>query len=99
MFVTGFMPTAKQPTSRYKRKEITRTFLKGLLLTGAVYIAASSPYFVLRVMQRVLSGELSLKDFKDELNTKEKKQFSDTFSYLKRKGMITITYKNNQAYI
>ncbi len=93
------MPSAKQLTSRFKRKEITKKILKGLLLTGSIYIAAGSPRFTLSIMQKILRGDLSFKDIINELNTKEKKQFTDTFSYLKRQNLIEFNHRNGQVYI
>ena len=37
------MATTKQLKAKYRRKEIMNKFLKGLVLTGAVYMAAGSP--------------------------------------------------------
>ena len=87
------MATAKQLKSRYKRKEITKKFLKGLMIGSAVYIAASSPTFVFNLIRN-----LDKINFKN-LNKKEKKQVSDVFSYLKRRELIKVKTVNNQIYI
>ncbi len=64
--------------TKIKAKYYSKEILKYLLLTGAVYIAASSPYFVLNLMRRM--GKLKIK----------KRKFTSTFNYLKRKGLIEL---------
>lgn len=91
------MATAQELTTRFKRKELRRKILDGLIITGAVCIAAQSPYFVFRVMQRI--GALSIRDIKNSLNKREKKQCYDVFSDLTKKGIIKVRYDGLNAYI
>jgi DNA-binding transcriptional regulator PaaX len=73
----------------YKPKsEIVKDILNWLMLAGAVYIAASSPYFVRNL----------LKEFK-KWQKYPKKKITDTFYNLKRRGLIKIEQKRGQIYI
>lgn len=60
---------------RYYSKEI----LKYLLLAGAVYVAASSPYFALNLTKNISS-----------LKKLKRKNAGYTFNYLKKRGFIEI---------
>ena len=91
------MATAQELTTRFKRRELRRKLLQGLLLTGAIYIAAGSPYFVFRLMQRL--GSLSIRDIKNSFNGREKKQCYNMFSDLKRKGLVKVRYEGNNAHV
>ena len=57
---------------RYYSKEI----LKYLLLAGAIYVAASSPYFVLNLMKKISKSR------------PQKRKFTYAFYYLKKRGLI-----------
>jgi DNA-binding transcriptional regulator PaaX len=73
----------------YKPKsEIVKDILNWLMLAGAVYIAASSPYFVRNL----------LKEFK-KWQKYPKKKITDTFYNLKRRGLIKIEQRRGQIYI
>jgi DNA-binding transcriptional regulator PaaX len=73
----------------YKPKsEIVKDILNWLMLAGAVYIAASSPYFVRNL----------LKEFK-KWRKYPKKKITDTFYNLKRRGLIKIEQRRGQIYI
>lgn len=61
---------------RYYSKEI----LKYLLLTGVVYVAASSPYFALNLTKNISRIKKNL----------SKKKATGTFHYLRRRGLIEI---------
>lgn len=75
-----------------KKLSITVKILKMLLLVGAVYIAASSPFFVFN-----LSKELRKRRFWHGRVDKDK--FQNSFYYLKKRGYINIISKNKQIYI
>jgi len=70
---------------RYYSKEI----LKYLLLTGAVYIAASSPYFALNLTKNISK-------IKKELS---KQKAVNTFNYLKRRGLIEVKREGHDVRI
>lgn len=70
------------------KSEIVKDILKGLALSGAVYIAATSPYFALNLMK-------ALKYSKKY----PKKRVYDTFYRLKREGHIKIRREKGQIYI
>ena len=80
--------------SKYKyyfakpRSEITKDILKWLAISGAVCIAATSPYFSINL----------IKGFKNRKKYKKKK-VCDTFYNLKRQGYIDIKSRNHQIYI
>jgi DNA-binding transcriptional regulator PaaX len=73
---------------RKPKSEIVKDVLKWLAIAGAVYIAASSPHFVLNLQ----------KNFRKWRNY-ERKKISDVFSRLRREGCIKIQTKNHQIYI
>ena len=73
---------------RKPRSEIVKDIFKILAVSGMVYVAASSPYFVLNLMRKFRR----LKNYK-------KKKISDTFYNLRKQGCIKITKKNHQIYI
>jgi DNA-binding transcriptional regulator PaaX len=68
--------------------EITKDILNWLAMAGAIYIAASSPYFIFNI----------LKEFKKGRKYK-KKYVYNAFYRLKREGYIIIEKKNHQIYI
>jgi len=73
---------------RKPRSEIVKDAMRILLVSGTLIITAQSPYFVRNL----------LKDYKN-LNKYPKKKVSDTFSNLRRQGLIEIERHNNQIYI
>jgi len=70
------------------RSEIVKDILKGLAMTGAVYIAASSPYFVWKLMK-------TLKNWRKY----KKGTVYSAFWRLKRAGCIKIEKKGKQIYL
>ncbi len=77
---------------RSNKSSVTVKILKILLLVGAIYIAAGSPYFAFN-----LSKELRKKKY--WRGKVDKKKFKDSFYYLKKKGYINFENKNKQIYI
>ena len=65
------------------RSEIVKDILKALLVTGAITIAATSPYFIVNILK-------SRKNFKKY----PKKKVHDTFYNLRKQGLIEIEKKN-----
>lgn len=70
------------------RSEIVKDILSWLAIAGAIYIAASSPYFI----RNILKSYQKWKKY-------PKKKLNDTFYNLKRQGLIEIREKNHQIYI
>lgn len=73
-------------------KKLTKTILTGLLVSGGLAIAATSPYF---------TQSLS-KDFKKYFkyrSRKQRKKIYDTFYRLKRDGHLNFDYKGMQLYV
>lgn len=70
------------------KSEIVKNILRWLALASAIYIAASSPYFILNL----------IKSFK-KWRKYPKKKVGDAFYRLKRRGLIEIEEKNRQIYI
>ncbi|MBU3942504.1 hypothetical protein KKA24_00810 [Patescibacteria group bacterium] len=68
---------------RKPKSEISKDILKWLLISGAVYIAAGSPYFTLNLMKK----------FKDGGKYKNKKVY-DAFYRLRKDGCIQIEQNN-----
>jgi len=80
--------------SRYKyyfrkpKSEITKDILVWLALTGAVTIAATSPYFI----QNIIKAYRRRQNF-------PKKKLSDAFYRLRKEGCIFVRRENHQIYI
>jgi len=70
------------------KSEIAKDVLSWIFIGGAVIIAATSPYF----LHNILSVKASLKKY-------PKKKVSDTFTNLRKHGMLSVQTKNNQIYI
>lgn len=83
--------------SKYKyylkkpKSEITKDVLKWLAVSGAVYLAGSSPYFSFNL----------IKNFKKRHKYKKykKKRLYDTFYNFKKQGLLKIERRNHQVYI
>jgi len=73
---------------RKPKSEIVKDVLSWLAVAGAVYIAASSPYFIYNLLK-------SSKKWKKY----PRKKLSDTFSNLKKQGLIKIEKRGKQIYI
>lgn len=63
---------------KIKLKYYSKEILKYLLLAGAIYVAASSPYFILNLM----------KNF-SKLRPRKRK-FTSAFNYLRKRGLIEV---------
>jgi len=73
----------------YKPKsEIVKDVLSWLAIAGAVYIAASSPYFVRSILRNITN-----------FSKYPRKKLSSTFYRLKKEGLIEIKRKGKQFYI
>lgn len=81
-----FMKKIRKIKIKYYSKEI----LKYLLLAGGIYIAASSPYFVFRLMKEIS---------KTKGYRKRKRKFLDAFSYLRKRGLIDIEKRGHDVCI
>lgn len=75
------------------KKEITKTILKVLLLTGGIAIASTSPYFASRAIPALI------RDVKFLRNKKKRRYASNMFCRLKNQGLIRIEYQRKQMYI
>ena len=80
--------------SRYKyyfrkpKSEIVKDALKWIAVSGAVCVAATSPYFAVNIVRNFKNG-----------NKYTKKKVCDTFYNLRRQGCLKIENKNHQIYI
>jgi len=74
--------------TKIKLKYYSKEILKYLLLAGAIYIAASSPYFTFSLMRNILRGK--------QYN---KRKSIAAFTYLKRRGLIEIKKENHDLLI
>ena len=70
------------------KSEIAKDFLSGLLNSGAIIIAANSPYFVPNIIRKY-----------EKWKKYSNRKVSDTFYRLRRQGLIDIQTVNNQIYI
>lgn len=73
---------------RQPKSEIVKDILQFLLITGMVYIAASSPYFTIRLLKEI-----------KRWNRYPKRKLSSAFYTLRKQGCIKIEKKNKQIYI
>lgn len=83
LFMSKYKYYFKKPKS-----EIVKDILKCLAVTGAVSIAATSPYFI----SNILKGFQNAKKYK-------RRRICDTFYRLKKEGCINIQKVNHQIYI
>ncbi|MDD5145639.1 MAG: hypothetical protein PHF44_02260 [Candidatus Pacebacteria bacterium] len=74
--------------TKIKNKYYSKEILKYLLLSGMIFIAASSPYFILRLMRNTSKFKQS-----------PKRKFLDAFSYLRNKGFIEIERRGHDIKI
>src|SRR3989344_8290686 len=70
------------------KSEIVKDLLSGLLVVGAVIVAANSPYFIPYVIKRY-----------EKLKKYPKRKVSDAFYRLRKQGFIEIQTVNHQIYI
>lgn len=72
-------------------KGLVRTILEGLFLTGAIAIAATSPYFLLNIAKVCLKN----KKYKNY----NKRKIAQAFSYLKRSRFIVLKEENGKIHV
>jgi CRISPR/Cas system-associated endoribonuclease Cas2 len=77
------------------KKEITKIILKGILLAGGIAVASTSPYFVSRVLPKVIKYAR----YRQKQKALEKKKFYNVFYRLKKEGFIKMEYRGKQLYI
>jgi DNA-binding transcriptional regulator PaaX len=76
------------------KKEIGKVILKGILVSGGIAVAATSPYFVSRALPEIF------RHAKYELKKRNRlKNFKRSFYYLKSQDMIKIEERGAQIYI
>jgi len=76
------------------KNQIAKNIFKGILLAGSIAVAATSPYFVSRVLPKIVKyAGYKIK------NIKYKKRFYNTFYRLKKESLIQFENKNGQIYI
>ncbi len=80
---------------KYKRHEITKIILKGLFYGGAITIASSSPFFLKRIIPKLIKYARYQKRKKEN----EKKRFYGAFYRLKKQSLIKMEYRGKQLYI
>jgi|SRR3989344_342757 len=76
-----------------KNDSIGKKFLKGLLITGAIAVAASSPYFAFHLSRNFWKSAGIKKPVPKD------PRFQNAFYYLKRKGYLNVGKHNYQIYI
>ncbi len=77
------------------KKEITKIILKGLLISGGIAIASTSPFFATRLIPALIKYAR----YKKRQKEFEKKKFYNAFYKLKKKGLINFDYRGKQVYI
>jgi|SRR3989344_6673998 len=73
---------------RKPKSEIVKDVLRAALVTGAITIAATSPYFVINLLNGCR-----------KFNKYPKPKISDAFSRLKRQGLISVEKTGRQIHI
>jgi len=76
-----------------KGDSVAKKILKGILLAGAIYIAASSPYFAFYLSRNFWRALEKERPFQKD------NRFRNAFYYLKRRGLLDIRKKDHQIYI
>jgi len=89
-FYTGVVKFNNKDVSR---ELIAKKILKGLLLAGAIYIVASSPYFAFYLSRNFWRALGKTKP------PQKDNRFRNAFYYLKRRSLLDIRKKNHQIYI
>ncbi len=79
---------------RKPKSEIVKDILLGLAVSGAIAIAATSPYF----SANLIKGFKNWKKYK-KYEKEESKKIYNTFYLLRKEGCILIREENNQIYI
>jgi len=77
------------------KREITKLIIKGLLITGGVVIASTSPYFVTRIIPALIKHARYQKKKKEF----EKRRFYGAFYKLKKRGFVRIVYRGKQIHV
>ena len=72
-------------------KGIARKILFGLLLTGAIMIVTTSPYF----LQNIAKAYLKNKKYKNS----DKRKIAQTFSYLKINQLIVLKEEGDKTFV
>ena len=80
---------------RAKRNEIANIILKGLFYGGAIVIASTSPFFLPRILPRIIKYAKYQKKRKEE----ERRRFYNAFYKLRNQGLIKMEYRGKQLYI
>ena len=89
-----FLLTLERRRKFKKQSKIfAKKFLRGLLITGVICIAATSPYFLTNLIRAFFRH-----GFRD-LEREERKMLSDMFTYFSKRGMINIRKSGRQIYI
>jgi len=76
------------------KKDVSKVILEGLFWTGAVTIASTNPYFLHRLVPKLI------RHAKYKLRRRKNiKSFQRSFYYLKQQGLINFEYQGKQVYI
>ncbi len=78
-----------------KRHEIANAILKGLFYGGAIAIASTSPFFIPRILPRIIKYARYQKKKREN----EKRMFYNAFYKLKNQGLIEMEHRGKQLYI
>ena len=85
---------------RFGQLSLTAKILKTVLIVGTIYIAASSPYFILSVLRNFRQRKYwKVEGQMEGEEEDEGEKFKNTFYYLKRRSYLNIRVVNNQIYI
>ncbi|GBE17220.1 hypothetical protein BMS3Abin15_01057 [bacterium BMS3Abin15] len=80
---------------RNKKNEVGKIILKGILYGGGITIALTSPYFIPKILPKIIKYAR----YREKMKKIEKRRFYDSFYYLKKQGLIKMDYKGKQLHI
>ncbi len=80
---------------RNKKGEMIKIILKGILYAGGITIALTSPYFIPRILPKIVKYAR----YKKKMEEIQKRRFYNAFRYLKNRGLIEMEYCGRQVYI
>lgn len=85
----------KKEKKKDKKGEMIKIILKGILYAGGITIALTSPYFIPRILPKIIRYAR----YKKKMEEIQKRRFYNAFRYLKNKGLLEMEYRGKQVYI
>jgi len=77
------------------KKEIAKIIIKTLLITGGIAVASTSPFFMSRLLPKIIKYA----KYRMKQKAYEKKRFYNAFYKLRKQGYVKMEYRGKQLYI